>query len=666
MHEHSLIIEEYNENNKYENKRTYCEFDSIELSYDKKYKFKCNECQIYNSNIFYGINKNYKSKNCEILCPEFKEDVKKIVLGNDKEKLKYSYNLCDNILIDNKNLKKENEKLKKEIEYLEKIKKSNNEIIKENEKLKLNIEKLNEENKNIKVENKNLLKEYEKFLNENDNLKLDIYYLKKNKNLRNEKEFNKNIIYDKNNKKNTNKNLIEKENEKENNLRLNFLNDNYNGSYDIIIDIKSIANLNNEGWEINYSNREFYNSKKDCPTITIGVIGNGNKGKSFFLQKLSDYNIPKGFNVKTKGLSIRYAVKEDHNLTILDSAGQETPLLNNNNEIDNEYLLRDKLNTELFIQKFIILKSKILFIVVGNITLSEQKLITRIKKEGKNKQIFIIHNLQIYQTKDQVEDYIENTLKKMYKIQERIFQNFTGTDKKNTYNKFFVEEDDENENKNIVHLILINDYCENSDYYNLSTFNFIKRELEVVKERQIFPVIEECKKFIFKFSQENFEENIINEDSIELKYIDENTDKLYINNFNNIKLKKLVIDEIGNIDIDNGYNPEYSYYILDDLFYINIELPGGGDVKIKNQEIQNYQLFIINGKLKEDNNINNNTNKIEYKYSTRKNFNFNLLIKIPNNLIFIYDYVTNEFKNGILTYKYKIKKIESYERTDYF
>ena len=254
----------------------------------------------------------------------------------------------------------------------------------------------------------------------------------------------------------------------------------------------------------------------------------------------------------------------------------------------------------------------------------------------------------------------------MYKIQERIFQNFTGTDKKNTYNKFFVEEDDENENKNIVHLILINDYCENNEYYNLSTFNFIKRELEVVKERQIFPVIEECKKFIFKFSQENFEENIINEDSIELKYIDENTDKLYINNFNNIKLKKLVIDEIGNIDIDNGYNPEYSYYILDDLFYINIELPGGGNVKIKNQEIQNYQLFIINGKLNEDNNINNNTNKIEYKYSTRKNFNFNLLIKIPNNLIFIYDYVTNEFKNGILTYKYKIKKIESYERTDYY
>ena len=318
MHEHSLIIREYNENNKYENKRTYCEFDSIELSYDKKYKFKCNECQIYNSNIFYGINTNYESKDYEILYPYFKEDVKKIVLGNDKEKLKYFYNLCDNISKEYKNLEKENKRLKKEIEYLEKIKSNNviqnlkneNENLKkENENLKLNIEKfkkLNDENKILNDKKENLNIQYE----------ISLKFLKKNQNLRNEKVFNEKIAYDKNNK-----NLIEKENEKENNLRLNFLNDNYNGSYDIIIDIKSIANLNNEGWEINYSNREFYNSKKDYPTITIGVIGNGNKGKSFFLQKLSEYNIPKGFNVKTKGLSIRYAEKEDHNLTILDSAG---------------------------------------------------------------------------------------------------------------------------------------------------------------------------------------------------------------------------------------------------------------------------------------------------------------------------------------------------------
>ena len=71
--------------------------------------------------------------------------------------------------------------------------------------------------------------------------------------------------------------------------------------------------------------------------------------------------------------------------------------LNNDNNNDNlkdiinknkfEEYCRDKLITELFIQKFIIYKSDILIIVIGNITLNEQQLLARIKTEAKNKQI---------------------------------------------------------------------------------------------------------------------------------------------------------------------------------------------------------------------------------------------------------------------------------------
>ncbi len=43
-------------------------------------------------------------------------------------------------------------------------------------------------------------------------------------------------------------------------------------------------------------------------------------------------------------------------------------------------------------------------------TLNEQQLLARIKKEAKNKQIYVVHNLQNYQTHEQVKDYIENTL----------------------------------------------------------------------------------------------------------------------------------------------------------------------------------------------------------------------------------------------------------------
>ena len=76
---------------------------------------------------------------------------------------------------------------------------------------------------------------------------------------------------------------------------------------------------------------------------------------------------------------------------------------------------RDKLMTELFLENFIIRTSDILLIVVGKLTYSEQLLINKIKVESKKQnkgKIFIIHNLQEFRTKEQVENYIKNTLLK--------------------------------------------------------------------------------------------------------------------------------------------------------------------------------------------------------------------------------------------------------------
>jgi hypothetical protein len=82
-----------------------------------------------------------------------------------------------------------------------------------------------------------------------------------------------------------------------------------------------------------------------------------------------------------------------------------------------------------------------LILLVGNITLTEQKLLSRIKTEisklKKDKKIYIIHNLKDFTTDEQVNDYIENTLKKLYKIEinENIYQNL-GDDGEDE-NKFF-------------------------------------------------------------------------------------------------------------------------------------------------------------------------------------------------------------------------------------
>ena len=55
--------------------------------------------------------------------------------------------------------------------------------------------------------------------------------------------------------------------------------------YDIIIDINSLKGIK-QGWKIKWTdeNSKNYKNLKNNKSIKIGVIGNGNKGKSFILK----------------------------------------------------------------------------------------------------------------------------------------------------------------------------------------------------------------------------------------------------------------------------------------------------------------------------------------------------------------------------------------------
>jgi hypothetical protein len=203
-----------------------------------------------------------------------------ILLGNEIEKENFIYNYFN----------QKNEKLKNYNSRLEYKKSFFN------------------EKKDQTPKNQNLLEK------ENSRLSNEIKTLNTN-NDNNQKIFqNKiNILNDK----------IEKKNEEIKDFGLKFEYDkSENSFYDIIINIISNENLNNEGGIVKYltkeKNREYYIKVKDDQTIIVGVIGNANKGKSF-LKKLSEIGLPKGFNL--------YGEEKNHKLTILDSAGQETPLL---------------------------------------------------------------------------------------------------------------------------------------------------------------------------------------------------------------------------------------------------------------------------------------------------------------------------------------------------
>ena len=224
--------------------------------------------------------------------------------------------------------------------------------------------------------------------------------------------------------------------------------------YDIVININSIRNVNNEGWDVKFiqKGKDKYNKHKDQELIILGVLGNNNKGKSFLLSKISKIDLPVGTSIQTEGLSVKYPELKGYKgryIILLDSAGLETPVLKKNNiknekkeeqennedkeedknkkeinEIDAKEMeqnkefkenARDKIMTELFLEDFIIDACDILLIVVGKLTYSEQLLINKIKVESKKQnkgRIFIIHNLQEFRTIKQVENYIENSLLK--------------------------------------------------------------------------------------------------------------------------------------------------------------------------------------------------------------------------------------------------------------
>ena len=192
----------------------------------------------------------------------------------------------------------------------------------------------------------------------------------------------------------------------------------------------------------NKERKEIYDKIVSEQTMKIGVLGLNNVGKSYLLSKIVESDIPTGYSIETKGISIKYTngnnPKDNKGICILDSAGFETPLLKNkgkknNNEVEinkianksnaledaikydeiEDELSRDKAQTERFIEQLIISLSDMIILVIGKLTRTEQRLITRIKNlvkkndRNKIKSIIIVHNLAQYHKKIEVENYIK-------------------------------------------------------------------------------------------------------------------------------------------------------------------------------------------------------------------------------------------------------------------
>ena len=443
--------------------------------------------------------------------------------------------------------------------------------------------------------------------------------------------------------------------------------------YDVVININSIKDIT-KGWEVKMSKRalEKYEELIKENRVKIGVFGNLNKGKSFLLSKISGIKLPIG----TEGLSIKYPetdIYSNRYIVLLDSPGLGAPVLKseekeleeNNieeskiNNIKNEKELleektRDKIFTDLFLQKYIINYSDIIILVVGALTYSEQKLLNKIKTEMRrdklNKTLYVIHNLKTYTSIKQVQNYIENILLKnaVFDLQKqiKIYSKFND----NGGNFFYEKKGD----FPVYHLIFANEGSEAGNYYNRFTLEFIEKGYQFLKDYGSFDAIKTVKDLFKELAN-----NMIEKPEKELEF--DNSDKLskkYIKLYqpDNIILKNCYIEELGfsNFNSNGIFEPKYNYYKKDDQIIVRVEAPGNSTIE-SNIEVKGERTFIklIGTKIKDK-----EPEELEQNlFNSREIGSFSLRIPLKTGEYLINNELPKiEKKNGVFILYFKLEE----------
>ena len=455
--------------------------------------------------------------------------------------------------------------------------------------------------------------------------------------------------------------------------------------YDIIVCIDSILGIET-GWKVKSTQigKDLYEKMKDNPIVKVGVVGLRNKGKSWLLQKFLNKTLPKGTSIKTEGLSIKFPNEEDiknnRNYILLDSAGSEVPLLDNEKYIRKlkkeealnqlECIAKDKTLTELFLQRFIISSSDMLLLVVGVLTYPEQKLLNRIQKTLKNlknkkicTKLFVIHNLESFVEIVQVKEYIEEYLKHSatFELKETHFIRTGNKEIKIMKNDIYFVETFNNEDESslqVFHLIMANEFSEAGEYYNEFSINFLKEQLNSFTNIKNFPVIEKIKENFIKFSEEAFE-NPIKKSEVNIS----SDLTIQLSQEKKIVFKKCFIDEMGFSNFfGSGFEP--NYWVFKDNDKINITFEASGKVTEIIPECDNKDgnlFFSISGN--KEIKVPYEENNIIYYENSIKQGKFNINIKLPfNNELKIENPDDPEFikgktesgTGGIYTFAYKL------------
>ena len=260
--------------------------------------------------------------------------------------------------------------------------------------------------------------------------------------------------------------------------------------------------------------------------------------------------------------------------------------------------------------------------------------------------IFIIHNLQEFRTKEQVENYIKNTLLKCstfnlikrtwistkkdeiknenkdeikVEIKDEIKDNNNNNNPEIDIEKILndenVKEDSQLNNVHfneiinydnkkklyIYHLILANEYSEAGKIYNEYAYNFIEHVYNIISEPKQFDIFGQVKdnfKLLLNIILNNNIKNASFSDNN--KIIEDKKMKLEFKE--NLNLKKCYTDELRFSFFKAGYfEPKYNYFKPDEkTLEIRLEVPGNVKCEVKHDVIGDETVISIKGNKAKD------------------------------------------------------------------
>ncbi|KAL4432054.1 hypothetical protein ABPG74_017790 [Tetrahymena malaccensis] len=370
-------------------------------------------------------------------------------------------------------------------------------------------------------------------------------------------------------------------------------------TYDVLISINSMHDLSNKKCKIQYfekpnKTKNDIDSQQKC--AIIGFQGVKNRGKTFLLNQLSDEKFPSAFYESTLGISAKVDIKDCSTKIYLDSEGVQKPAKFNWNEAYKNKKKNQKKDedeakflsqmqeqviqsffdikaTEQLQQEFLLQSCEIVIIVVGMLSIEDQKLISSIIDRKLSCQIIVVHNYKEIKQIEHVENHIKNSLMYQFPLSNHSPDLKLPTNKNQNKIAYI-----DSRYKNVVHIIFANNKSEAGDYYNQFSLEYIRQKIQLHSRNKSFCISEKFVKFLndylpnyieFVNQPKTFNKNLVKKESNDNEYIISLTENLQIS-----RIKDITLDVFGRII--NAINYTVVEYDKNDQKFkrIDIELPG--------------------------------------------------------------------------------------------